>query len=106
MSDITAKTMVPGFKRLPQRAYLGGHTSRFGSRTHFQLATFSALMRTPAIPHFGVRKHVHCRLFKLNRDVVKISCTLCLTASAVVETLLLARPVTHGLDVSSQACDE
>ena len=47
MSDIMAETMVAGFKRLPQRAYLGGHTSRFGSRTHFQLATFSALMRTP-----------------------------------------------------------
>ena len=43
MSDITAKTMVPGFKRLPQRAYLGGYTSYFGSRTHFQLATFYAL---------------------------------------------------------------
>ena len=49
MSDIMAETMVAGFKRLPQRAYLGGHTSRFGSRTHFQLATFSALMRTPEI---------------------------------------------------------
>ena len=43
MSDIMAKTMVAGFKRLPQRAYLGGHTSRFWSRTHFQLATFYAL---------------------------------------------------------------
>ena len=49
MSDIMAETMVAGFKRLPQRAYLGGHTSRFGSRTHFQLATFSALMRTPEV---------------------------------------------------------
>ena len=47
MSDITAKTMVAGFKRLPQRAYLGGYTSRFGSRTHFQLATFYALTETP-----------------------------------------------------------
>ena len=47
MSDITAKTMVPGFKRLPQRAYLGGYTSYFGSRTHFQLATFYALTETP-----------------------------------------------------------
>ena len=47
MSDIMAKTMVTGFKRLPQRAYLSGHTNRFGSRTHFQLATFSGLMRTP-----------------------------------------------------------
>ena len=46
MSDIMAETMVAEFKRLPQRAYLGGYTSRFGSRTHFQLATFSALMRT------------------------------------------------------------
>ena len=43
MSDITAKIMVAGFKRLPQRAYLGGYTSYFGSRTHFQLATFYAL---------------------------------------------------------------
>ena len=49
MSDMMAKTMVAGFKRLPQRPYLGGHTSRFGSRTHFQLATFSGLMRTPEI---------------------------------------------------------
>ena len=49
MSDITAKTMVPGFKRLPQRAYLGGYTSYFGSRTHFQLATFYALTETPEI---------------------------------------------------------
>ena len=44
-----AETMVAEFKRLPQRAYLGGYTSRFGSRTHFQLATFSALMRTPEV---------------------------------------------------------
>ena len=42
-----AETMVAEFKRLPQRAYLGGYTSRLGSRTQFQLATFSALMRTP-----------------------------------------------------------
>ena len=49
MSDITAKTMVTGFKRLPQRAYLGGYTSYFGSRTHFQLATFYALTETPDI---------------------------------------------------------
>ena len=49
MSDIMAKTMVAGFKRLPQRAYLGGHTSRFGSRTHVQLATFSSLMRSPEV---------------------------------------------------------
>ena len=42
-----AKTMVTGFKRLPRRAYLSGDTSRVGSRTHFQLATFSGLMRTP-----------------------------------------------------------
>jgi len=47
MSDITAKIMVAGFKRLPQRAYLGGYTSYFGSRTHFQLATFYALTETP-----------------------------------------------------------
>ena len=49
MSDITAKTMVAGFKRLPQRAYLGGYTSYFGSRTHFQLATFYALTETPEL---------------------------------------------------------
>ena len=49
MSDITAKTMVAGFKRLPQRAYLGGYTSYFGSRTHFQLATFYALTEPPEI---------------------------------------------------------
>ena len=50
MSDIMAETMVTGFKRLPQRAYLGGHTSRFGSRTHFQLATFLyALTETPEL---------------------------------------------------------
>ena len=47
MSDIMAKTMVAGFKRLPQRAYPGGYTSCFGSRTHFQLATFYALTETP-----------------------------------------------------------
>ena len=49
MSDICimAKTMIAGFKRLPQRAYPGGHTSRFGSRTHFQFAIFSGLVRTP-----------------------------------------------------------
>ena len=47
MSDIMAETMVAGFKRLPQRAYLGGYTSYFGSRTHFQLATFYALTETP-----------------------------------------------------------
>jgi hypothetical protein len=46
MSDIMAETMVAEFKRLLQSAYIGGYTSRFGSRTHFQLATFSALMRT------------------------------------------------------------
>ena len=51
MSDIMAETMVAGFKRLPQRAYLGGYTNHFGSRTHFQLATFFALMRTPAIKY-------------------------------------------------------
>ena len=39
-----AETMVAEFKRLPQRAYLGG--------THFQLATFSALMRTPELDHY------------------------------------------------------
>ena len=50
MSDIMAETMVTGFKRLPQRAYLGGYTSCFGSRTHFQLATFYALTETPEIP--------------------------------------------------------
>jgi hypothetical protein len=44
-----AETMVTGFKRLPQRAYLGGYTSCFGSRTHFQLATFYALNETPEI---------------------------------------------------------
>ena len=49
-----AETMVAGFKRLPQRAYLGGYTSRFGSRTHFQLATFSALMRTPEFVHMFI----------------------------------------------------
>ena len=49
MSDIMAETMVTGFKRLPQRAYLGGYTSCFGSRTHFQLATFYALTETPEI---------------------------------------------------------
>ena len=49
MGDTMAETMVAEFKRLPQRAYLGGYTSRFGSRTHFQLATFSALMRTPEL---------------------------------------------------------
>jgi hypothetical protein len=49
MSDIMAKTMVAGFKRLPQRAYPGGYTSCFGSRTHFQLATFYALTETPEI---------------------------------------------------------
>ena len=49
MSDIMAETMVTGFKRLPQRAYLGGYTSRFGSRTHFQLATFYALTETPEL---------------------------------------------------------
>ena len=53
MSDITAKTMVPGFKRLPQRAYLGGYTSYFGSRTHFQLATFYALTETPDLGRDG-----------------------------------------------------
>ena len=47
MSDIMAETMVAEFKRLPQRAYLGGYTSCFGSRTHFQLATFYALTETP-----------------------------------------------------------
>ena len=41
--------MVTGFKRLPQRAYLGGYTSCFGSRTHFQLATFYALTETPEV---------------------------------------------------------
>ena len=59
MSDITAKTMVAGFKRLPQRAYLGGYTSYFGSRTHFQLATFYALTETPevcAIRHAQARR--------------------------------------------------
>ena len=49
MSDIMAETMVTGFKRLPQRAYLGGYTSCFGSRTHFQLATFYALTETPEL---------------------------------------------------------
>ena len=49
MSDIMAETMVTGFKRLPQRAYLGGYTSCFGSRTHFQLATFYALTETPEV---------------------------------------------------------
>jgi len=49
MSDIMAETMVTGFKRLPQRAYLGGHTSCFGSRTHFQLATSYALTETPEL---------------------------------------------------------
>ena len=49
MSDIMAKTMVAGFKRLPQRAYPGGYTSCFGSRTHFQLATFYALIETPEV---------------------------------------------------------
>ena len=44
-----AKTMVAGFKRLPQRAYPGGYTSCFGSRTHFQLATFYALTETPEV---------------------------------------------------------
>ena len=44
-----AETMVTGFKRLPERAYLGGYTSCFGSRTHFQLATFYALTETPEI---------------------------------------------------------
>ena len=47
MSYIMAKTMVAGFKRWPQRAYPGGYTSCFGSRTHFQLATFYALTETP-----------------------------------------------------------
>ena len=47
MSDITAKIMVAGFKRLPQRTYLGGYTSYYWSRTHFQLATFDALIKTP-----------------------------------------------------------
>ena len=51
MSDIMAETMVTGFKRLPQRAYLGGYTSRFGSRTHFQLATFYALTETPDLSY-------------------------------------------------------
>ena len=49
MSDIMAETMVTGLKRLPQRAYLGGYTSCFGSRTHFQLARFYALTETPEI---------------------------------------------------------
>jgi hypothetical protein len=31
---------------------------------------------------------------------------LCLTASAVVEALLLAKPVAHSFDVSPQACNE
>ena len=44
--------MVAGFKRLPQRAYPGGYTSCFGSRTHFQLATFYALTETPVIVSF------------------------------------------------------
>ena len=48
-----AETMVTGFKRLPRRAYLGGDTSYFGSRTHFQLATFYALIETPEIAKSG-----------------------------------------------------
>ena len=62
MSDIMAETMVTGFKRLPQRAYLGGHTSRFGSRTHFQLATFYALTETP---------EVRCENKQIGREVGK-----------------------------------
>ena len=57
MSDIMAETMVTGFKRLPQRAYLGGYTSCFGSRTHFQLATFYALTETPALVLHPVPLH-------------------------------------------------
>ena len=34
MSDIMARTMVTGFKRLPQSVCLGGNTSRFGSKRH------------------------------------------------------------------------
>ena len=62
MSDIMAKTMVAGFKRLPQRAYPGGYTSCFGSRTHFQLATFYALTETPAFFTFSRQN----KFFQLN----------------------------------------
>ena len=85
MSDITAKTMVAGFKRLPQRAYLGGYTSYFGSRTHFQLATFYALTEPPELSTYQpiyvicVANHDHLRQLQLDSPWFEENPSLLLT---------------------------